>query len=86
MNDDEIRKIKMALKAWAANHPNPNGIVLQMANGYEYTPQQIADEVEKETDFGKLQLRVVTEALADPDHSLEEILKGFYTSHETHLS
>lgn len=84
MNVDEVQKVKMALRYWANHHPNPDGVVLQSANGYEYTPKQIADEVAQETDFGRLQLRVIDEALSE--HTLSEILEGLNTSHETHLT
>ena len=83
MNIDEIQQVKKAIRYWADNHPNPDGIALQSASGYEYTPKEIADEVDKETEFGKLQLRVIEHALKE--HSLDEIVKGFYSIHKTFL-
>jgi len=75
MNSLQQNAIKQAIKFWADKHPNPSGVVLQTAGGRNYTPKQIAEEVDSETEFGKLQMRVIEYALKE--HTLEEVLQGF---------
>ena len=77
LNDKQKGELKKAMRFWADKHPNPNGIVFQLASGAEYTPKQIANAVVKETELGKLEFRVVELAI-EQGHKFEEILEGYY--------
>jgi hypothetical protein len=76
-DDWEVRRrIKQAFHAWAElPQYRDQPVVLQTANGHSYTPQQIAAEVEMETEFGRTQIAVVLHA-TQLGLSLDEILEG----------
>ena len=84
LTDEQRQKLKQAVLYWAEHHPHPNGVAFQLASGAEYTPMQIAEAVDKESDLGKLEFRVVEHAL-DQGHKFEEILEGYYKKQSTHL-
>ena len=48
-----------AVEMWAKQHPNPDGIAIQMADGREYSPMQIVTEIREHTPMGKTLLKVV---------------------------
>lgn len=53
MNDNDLRRLKNAFNAWAKNTPNPDEPLAGFVGGKMLSPNELAREVENETEIGK---------------------------------
>jgi len=59
ITEEKRQQIIDSIRKWVLGHPFPDKVALEMNTGKKYTPRQILQEVEDDTEFGKLQLRVI---------------------------
>ena len=71
-------ELSKAVRFWADNHPNPDEI-FQLVDGGKFTPRQIADALEKETERGKIAFQMIELALT-LGNSFDYILKRYYNN------
>ena len=76
LSEQNILDLKKAMKIWAERHPYPDKPCLELANGSSYSPKQIFEEVEQETSFGILQLRVIDNAVKHGE-KIKDILEEY---------
>ena|ERR1700760_2627931 len=82
LSESQRRLIAETLKLWAEHHPYPDLPVIQLADGSELTPRDIAHSInEPDSRRGILLYRVFAVGLIkdeiEPPETLEEILSDY---------
>lgn len=79
---DAHQNILEHLKAWMANHPEPDRPMLSMANLGVYSPRELCDAVERRSETGQfLESLILFGASARAD-GLQGVLKSFVQENE----
>jgi hypothetical protein len=83
LSESQRRRIAETLKLWAEHHPHPDLPVIQLADGSELTPRDMAHSVnEPDSQRGLLLYRVFAVGLikddVEPPETLEEILSDYW--------
>lgn len=74
MNDDNKKKLKEAVRAWAKASPLPDEPVFGVPPEGMLSPKQLAEAVEKETPTGQYVIGIIDHALSNGT-TIDEVVK-----------